>query len=169
MKLKKTAYVYKLMSKYVKHPEALMAKFPFISMYKGEDETMLAMPFRLPKESLLVTGLVKQIEFLYERGTSKDREEWEKEGYEFTEVLNPDQSTHFTLNMNDKIWNEVSEAQFCISLSELDKGFVFVNGPNKVAYYNVGIYKDCGLEELINALLKAKCIYKKKVRYGSNA
>ena len=164
--MRKTAYIYKLKAKYVKNYKAVLALYPCLSLYEGEDERMIAMPFRLPEKSLLSQGLVKQIEFLYEKGTSKEREEWEKNGMTFTEVLNPDQSTHFVLNMNEEILNEITEAQLCMSLSDIDKGCLFINAPNKIAYYNIGIYEDSGLGDLIKSLLDNKIIYRKKVRYG---
>lgn len=164
--MKKTAYIYKLKSKYIKDFRPLIVDYGFAE-YKGEEEHIIAMPFRLPFDSLLTQGLIKQIEFLYTRGTSKEREEWEKNGMTFTEVLNPDQSTNFVLNVTDEIRNELTEAQFCISLSDLDKGCLFINAPNKIAYYNVNIYNDSGLSELVSALLKNGIIYKKRVKYGN--
>lgn len=165
--MKKTAHVYKLKSKYIKDYRALVADYNFAE-YKGEDGShILAMPFRLPKDSLLVQGLIKRIEFLYEKGTTPEREEWEKNGLTFTEVLEPDQSTHFSLNMNDDIYNDITEAQCCISLCDEDKGFMFINAPDKIAYYNVKIFDDSGLSELVNSLLRNSIIYRKRVRHGN--
>ncbi len=164
---KKTAYIYKIKSKYVKRPELLL-RFGFLK-FEGEDEVIFARRLKLPEDSLLAVGLVKQIEFLYERSTTPEREEWEMSGYNFTEVLEPNQSTHFSLLMTDAIKEEITEAQLCVSLSELDKGCMFVNGPNKIAYYNVGVYEQCGedLKVLISHLLMDGVIYRKKMKYGA--
>ena len=160
------AYTYKLKSKYLKDYRALVADYGFAE-YKGEDGLhILAMPFRLSRDSLLVQGLIKRIEFLYEKGTSKEREEWENNGLTFTEVLNPDQSTHFSLNLTDEIYNDITEAQVCISLCDEDRGFMFINAPDKIAYYNVKIFDDSGLSELVNVLLQNKIIYRKRVKHG---
>lgn len=167
--MKKSAYVYKIKSEYIHAPAKLIARYRCFSEYKGEDQHIIAMPFRLPFESLLVQGLIKQIEFLYEKGTTKEREEWEKNGITFTEVLNPDQSTTFSLDMNEDLKEELTEAQLCISLSDEDKGFMFINAPNKVAYYNVRIFEECGedIKKLVSHLLLDKIIYRKKVKYGN--
>lgn len=166
-KRKKTAYIYRLKSEFIKTPAKLIGAYPFFAEFKGEDQHIIAMKFTLPFESLLTQGLVKQIEFLYEKGTSKEREEWEKNGITFTEVLEPDQSTHFSLIMNDDLKKDLTEAELCISLSDEDRGCMFINAPNKIAYYNVSLYEDSGLGELVQSLLKNGYIYRKKVKYGN--
>ena len=139
------------------------------SLFETEGEKILARQIVLPKTSLLAVGLIKQIEFMYASGTSKERDEWEESGYTFTETLDVDQNKHFSLNMNDKIWDEVTHCELCISLSEEDRGCMFINAPSKIAYYNVSMFEECGedVKKLVSHLLLDGFIYRKKMHYNA--
>ena len=162
--MKKTSYIYRLKSKYIKEPKWVLANYPF-QLFEGEDQKIMAMPIELSMDNILVQGLIKQIEFLYEKGTSEERDEWEKNGFEFELVLHEDQSTSYQLKITDDIKKDITQAEFCISLSDEDKGCLFINAPNKAAYYHYTIFGECGLQDCINDLIKDKIIYKKRIKY----
>lgn len=162
-------YIYKLTHKYLKKPELITELYPFLKLYKSDDdeENVIAMFIRLPIESYIPQKTIKVMEKLYTDGTSEERKNWEDNNIKFDYVLNPDQTNSFKLILTDDITKDITQAQFCISLSDIDRGCVFINGPDNVAYYNTNVYDEAGLGDLIKSLLEHKVIYRKKVKYGN--
>ena len=163
---RKKTFVYKLVSKYRKHPELLLNfGFQFYTDEKNEEQ-IFAYPVVLAEDNPLFTQCVRFLEICYGKATTEEREN-DFKGFEFKKELTNDQQWVDRLIMNDDLKNEFSQAQLCVSINkrEADSCYLFINSPMQNAYYNFQTIKDCA-PEIIEKLLKNKVIYARRHLYN---
>ena len=165
--MKKKTYVYKLTSKYRKHPELLL-NFGF-QYYESDDKdvNIFAQPLKLSEDNPLFIQAVRFMEHIYAEATTEERET-DLKGYEFRRELQPDQHDIDRLVLTDDLRKEFSSAQLCVSIckSAGDKTILFVNSPIENNYYHFETVKECA-PELIEKLLKEKVIYARRHIYDT--
>ena len=164
---KAKTYVYRLVSKYRKHPELLLDYgFNFYTDEKNE-EKIFAFPVVLKEENPLFIQCVRFLEHCYGEATTEERKTDFKD-FEFKKELNSKQQWVDRLVLNDKIREEFSQAQLCVSINKMeqDSSYLFINSPIQNSYYNYETIKDCA-PELVEKLLKDKVIYARRYLYNS--
>ena len=165
--MKKTTFVYSLVSKYKKRPDALL-KYGF-NYYKSDDNEvkLFAYPIILSQTNSLFKQCVRLFEQCYEQATSEERKNDFKD-YQFERKLNPDQHWEYKLVLTDDLIKEFSTAQLCIDINprESDSYYLYINSPLKTAFYNFKQIEECA-RNLIKKLIDDKIIYLKKIKYES--
>ena len=160
-------YIYKLVSKYFKHPELLL-EYGF-NYYTDEEQEMeiFAYPIALSQDNPLFIQCVRFFEHCYMQATTEEREEL-FQGYEFKQELLPNQKNVERLVLTDEVVKEFSQAQICVTVNkrEKDKGILFVNSPIQNTYYNYETVRGCA-PDLIEKLLKDKVVYARRYIYSS--
>ena len=161
----KTGKVYRLVSKYRKHPELLL-NYGF-NFYEDEDhETQVfAYPIKLAKDNPLFIQCVRFLEHCYEEATTEEREK-DFMDYEFRLELQENQKNAWRLVLTQDLIDEFSNAQLCVTLDKAsqDCTFLFINSPIQNAYYHADTVRECA-PEFIKRLFKDKVIYTKKIKY----
>ena len=166
--MKKKTYIYKLTSKYRKHPELLL-DYGF-QYYESEDKdaSIFAIPITLKTDNPLFIQCVRFLEHIYSEATTEERER-DFEGYEFKKELQVNQQNVDRLVLTESVVEELSAAQLCVSISKRDedKSLLFINSPIQNAYYHFETIRECA-PELIDKMLEEKVIYKKAHRYNAD-
>jgi len=166
--MRKKTYIYKLTSKYRKHPELLL-NYGF-QYYESDDKdvNIFAIPIKLKQDNPLFIQCVRFFEHVYSEATTEEREK-EFQGYEFKKELQVNQQNVDRLVLTESVIEEFSAAQLCVSISKLDKDttLLFINSPIQNSYYHFETIKECA-PELIEKLLKDKVIYQKSYRYKAD-
>ena len=166
MKRKKKAYVYKLTSKYRKHPELLL-EFGF-QYYEDEEHevSVFAVPLKISQDNPLFKQCVAFLEHVYAEATTEERER-DFQGFEFRKELQPDQHNVDKLILNDQLIDEFSSCALCVSIDKnvQDKCFLFINSPLQDAHYNHETIRECA-PELVDKLLQNKVIYARRYFYN---
>lgn len=146
-------YVYKIKSKYKKHPE-LLEKYGFIPYQaEGEEEIIYAVGIVLGTETSIFQYLKKAFEKIYSKANEQEKEEFKE--YSFTK--------DGRLKLTKKVKDEMSKCQLCFANSNLGEWTLFINAPDRVEYYNTKVLEEC-VPDLIETLRKDKVIYKSKVK-----
>lgn len=170
LKRKKSAYVYKLVSKVRKHPELLLDKKYGFNYFEDEKQEVkiFAKPITLKEDNPLFIQCVRFFEHCYETATSEERKK-DFEGYEFKLELQENQQNAWRLVLTDELKKEFSEAQLCVTVDKKieDATYLFINSPIQNAYYHAKTLDECA-GETIKLLLDNKLIYKKKRFYNAN-
>ena len=165
--MKKKTYVYKLTSKYRKHPELLLAYgFQYFES-DDKDVNVFAHPIVLKEDNPLFIQCVRFLEHIYAEATTEERER-DFQGYEFKKELQVNQQNVDRLVITDDIRKEFSTAQLCVSIckSAGDKTILFINSPIENSYYHYETVRECA-PELIDKLWKDKVIYARRYLYDT--
>ena len=161
-------YIYKLKSKYKKHPEVLL-HFGF-NYYESEGEedkvTAFVHPLVIKEDNPLFIQAVRFLEHIYEKASSEEREKDFKD-FKFERVLLENQETVDRLVLDDNLRKQFSEVALCVSLDKnaVDSGALFIQSPLEDAHYNYQTLELCA-PELIKALLEKDIIYAKRYFYN---
>ncbi|MCR4661650.1 MAG: hypothetical protein K5765_06615 [Clostridia bacterium] len=162
MKSTKKQYLYKIQRKFQKNPELLLQYgFSKFSDESGE-EVIYAMPIVLTQTGSIFNYLKRSLEKIYTYATSEERKTDFKD-FEFKEILTEKQQKDYELVITDSIRLEFTKAELCCYDNGEGMWCLFINAPDHVQYYNtVTLDEECS--EIINKLIEAKVIYKKRNR-----
>ena len=167
MKTKKIGYVYKLTSKFRKHPELLL-HYGF-NYFEDDDKEIkvFACPIELSQDNPLFRQCIRFLEKCYEEATTEEREKDFKD-FEFKLELQENQENAWKLVMNDDLKKEFSQAQLCVAIDKKVDGstFLFINSPIQNAYYNRDTIRECA-SKIIDNLLVNKVIYARRYLYNT--
>ena len=159
--MKKSKHVYKICTKFKKHPELLTKKYGFIPYQaEGEEEIIYARGIKLSEDNSIFKYLKRCMEKIYMKATTAEREADFKD-YEFKEILTPDQKRDYELVLTDSIRKEFSECQICFANNGLGAWTMFINAPDRVEYYNTEVIDECA-SDIIKLLLIERVIYRAK-------
>lgn len=145
-------FIYRLKSKYAKHPE-LLEEYGFNPYTNDEDdEIVYAKAIKLPRECKIVNYLIMALEKCYKYAKTEE-EKKEFENYSFTK--------NGKLRTTKKVLEEFTKCQLCVVDRGLGKNCLFINAPDRLEYYNSADLDEC-CGEIIERLIKEKVIYKKR-------
>lgn len=165
--MKKKTYIYKLTSRFRKHPELLL-NYGF-QYFESEDKDygVFAYPIKLTQDNPLFTQGIRFMEHIYSEATTEEREA-DFKNYEFRKELQPNQQNVDRLVLTESVIEEFSSAQLCVSVSKTDedKTILFINSPIQNAYYHYKTIEESA-PEIIKKLEEDKVIYKKAHRYSA--
>ena len=174
--MKTTRYGYKLTTKIKRNPELLdkygFTKYVYDPNDKGDidneeikakyGDILYAKALILKEDCSLVQYLKRSIEEIYTNMTTKERNE-NFAGLEFKEILTDDQQRDYEVVMNEELYKELTECELCIPTSSFGEWSLFINGPDRVEYYNTVILDECA-KDIVSLMLQDKAIQKARIK-----
>lgn len=144
-------YVYKLKSKFVKHPE-LLQDYGFF-LYEDNDgvERVYAKGIKLSEDCSVIKYIIKRFENAYKNSDNKE----EFSEYSFYK--------NGKLRRTKKVIEELTKCQLCAFTYGENKSSLFINSPDSIEYFNSKVLEEC-CSKIIERLLEEKVIYKKKIK-----